>query len=323
MAKKTSKKSPSKSTEKTADTSTLTRVRKAPTYKSFRLQKRIKHPKGSPIGVRRLLERTFRLLWEIKKPLAGVLVVFAFLNIIFVQGFNAPINVAELRVDIENALGENVDRTTQNLTIFGELISGRSDTSVESAGLYRNLMLLFLSLALVWMFRQHTAGNKVTTKAAIYRSTYPLVPTLLVLLVIGLQLLPFAVAASIFSVVVENGIAANGFETAVWILLLILSGLLSFYLTSSSVFALYIVTLPEMTPMKALRSARQLVRHRRFVVMRRLLVLPIIMFIILAGLLLPAIFFAEVIAPWLYFVLGLLGLPFLHAYVYSLYRELL
>lgn len=325
MAAKTTKKpSPKKPTTTKQAEKTTSRVRKAPYYKSFRLQKKLKHPKGQPPQVRRLLEKSFSLLWAVKKPLLGIIIVFAILNLLFVRGLQAPVSINELRGSIEESLGGETDNLSTNLAVFSELINGSDETTApESASIYSSLFVLLLSLALVWLFRQHTAGNKPSTKLAFYRSTYPLVPTVLVILVIGLQLLPFAVVSSLFSIVMNNGIAANGFEVAVWMLLLFSSGILSLYLVSSSVFALYIVTLPDMTPMKALRSARQLVLHRRFVIMRRLIVAPIIMFVILAGLLLPAIFFAGIIAPWVYFGLSLLALPFLHSYVYSLYRELL
>lgn len=273
--------------------------------------------------MRRLVEKSLALLWAIKRPLIGVLIVFALLNLVFVRGFSAPIDVEQVRTNITDTLGDSTDLVATNATILGLVLGTSNEPGTATSGVYQSLFVLLLSLALVWMFRQSSAGNKTTAKESIYKSTYPLVPTVIVLMVIGLQMLPVIIGSSLFSIVIDSGIAATGLEQAIWIFLLLFLALLSLYMISSSVFALYIVTLPDMTPMKALRSARQLVHHRRFAVMRRLLWIPIIMFVILAGLMLPAIFFVGFIAPWLYFVLSLLSVPFVHAYTYSLYRELL
>ena len=91
----------------------------------------------------------------------------------------------------------------------------------------------------------------------------------------------------------------------------------------SSLFALYIVTLPDMTPMMALRSARQLVLSRRLNVLRKLAALPLFIIIVIILLVVPAIYFLPVVAPWLYFALTIMALVFLHAYLFTLYRELL
>ena len=67
--------------------------------------------------------------------------------------------------------------------------------------------------------------------------------------------------------------------------------LLSLYMICSSLFALYIVTLPNVTPMKALRSARQLVLHRRFLVLRKILFMPLALLVLGAIIMIPLIIF--------------------------------
>ena len=92
---------------------------------------------------------------------------------------------------------------------------------------------------------------------------------------------------------------------------------------SSSIFALYIVTLPDMTPLKALRSARQLVRHRRWTVLRKILFLPILLIVVAAIVMLPIIIWTPPLAQWIFFVLTMFAIAAVHAYAYALYRELL
>jgi hypothetical protein len=143
------------------------------------------------------------------------------------------------------------------------------------------------------------------------------------MLVIGLQLLPLVIGASLYSGVINNGIALYTAEKLAWALLCGLLGLLTLYMISSSIFALYIVTLQDMSPLQALRSARGLVRYRRWVVLRKLLCLPIILLIVAAILMLPIILVVTPLAPWIFFILTMFSLAAVHAYMYTLYRELL
>ncbi len=141
--------------------------------------------------------------------------------------------------------------------------------------------------------------------------------------VMGLQLLPATIGNFLFTSVVQANLIVGALEQVLWVLFLLLSVLLSLYLVSSSVIALYIATLPEMTPMRALRQARELVRHRRFSVMRKVIMLAVIFLLVLGLVVLPLIFFAPVVAEWLFLLLTMLAVPFAHGYLFSLYRELL
>ncbi len=152
---------------------------------------------------------------------------------------------------------------------------------------------------------------------------YPVIPTLLVLMVILLQFVPLLIGSSLYNIVVTTGIAVNGAEKFLWAVLFFLTALLSVYMVTSSIFALFIVTLPDMTPMVALRSARQLVLHRRWSVMRKVLFLPIVLLLIGAALIIPLIIFATPIAVGAFYIFSMLCLATVHSYLYTLYRELL
>jgi hypothetical protein len=94
-------------------------------------------------------------------------------------------------------------------------------------------------------------------------------------------------------------------------------------MVTSSVFALYIVTLPNVTPMAALRSARDLVLHRRWLIMRKVLFLPVALLVIAAIIMVPVIILSPAVAEWLFFGLSMLALAVVHSYMYGLYRELI
>ena len=108
-----------------------------------------------------------------------------------------------------------------------------------------------------------------------------------------------------------------------WGLLLLLLVIWSFYMITSSIFAIYIATLPDVRPMQALRSARGLVRHRRWLVMRKVLFMPLALLIIGIVVMLPVIFLLPVLAELIFFLLSMSALVLAHAYMYIFYRELI
>jgi polyferredoxin len=75
--------------------------------------------------------------------------------------------------------------------------------------------------------------------------------------------------------------------------------------------------------MEALKSARELVRYRRWTVMRKLIFLPIFLLVTGAVLIIPLIYFAPVLATITFLLTSMFGLPIIHGYIYRLYRELL
>jgi hypothetical protein len=152
---------------------------------------------------------------------------------------------------------------------------------------------------------------------------YPIIQFFLVLLLIAVELLPFLIGAVIFATVTTGGISSSGLEDFFWGLLFILLATTSLYLICSSLVALYIVTLPEMTPMKAIRSARALVKSRRWLVIRKILFLPLALFIVTGLIMMPFLLGLTVIAGWVFFVLSVIVIAVMNSYMYALYRELI
>jgi hypothetical protein len=144
-----------------------------------------------------------------------------------------------------------------------------------------------------------------------------------VLLFIGLQLLPLVGANLLYGFVATGGVVTTVLEKAVWALLIGSLVLLSLYMVTSSVFALYIVTLPDVKPLEALRAARDLVLYRRWIVMRKVLFLPFILLLIAIIITVPIILISPGVAEWLFFALSMVALAVAQSYIYTLYRELL
>ncbi len=329
MAVKSTTKSTSAKTATPAKAAKNKPVRKIdkPQYKSFRLSKRIRHDAKALPRARKLFAASVRHIFRHKRLFFGILLTQLLLSLIFVKGFGIFTgNFAETKDIVQELFAGDSSLLTgvySSLTLVGVLVTSTNSGSTDVANLYASVLLLIGSLVIVWALRQTHGKARPKFKEAYYNGLYPLVPFLLVMCVVMLQLLPLVLGNALYSIVVSNGIAVTMLEKILWLLVFMFSGLLSLYMISSSVFALYIVTLPNITPMQALRSARQLVLHRRAMVARKVLFLPLGLLLLLVAIMLPIIIYATVIAEAVFFVLTVAALILAHAYMYELYRKLL
>lgn len=78
-----------------------------------------------------------------------------------------------------------------------------------------------------------------------------------------------------------------------------------------------------MTPVRALRSARQLTLHRRWTIIRKILYMIAAISVLIAVIMLPFLLWLPRIAEWVFFAVSPIGLLIPVAYLYNLYRELL
>lgn len=292
-------------------------------YKAFKLQKRIRHPGSKLTGSFRLFKDSLELVMQHWKIFGGITLVYLLLTLLLVSGFGSRLDVPELKTELQTIFtGSTADLTT-GLTLFGLLLGTTNAAASEGGAAYQSMIIIMISLAVIWTLRQVMASQSASVRDAFYKGMYPLVPFVLILLIMGLQLIPFFIGAVMYTAAGSAGVASTLLEQFIWGTLLFLLTLVSLYMLTSSVLALYIVTLPNMRPLAALRSARGLVRHRRWTVMRKILFLPVILLVIGAVITVPLVLFAAPIAHWVFLVLTMSALVVSHAYIYSLYRELL
>lgn len=275
-------------------------------------------------GSFRLFGRAWQHMWRHKKLFGGILAIYALLYIVLVKGLATNFQLSATRDSIEAAVEGGLGNVEMASALFGALIGTAGTTSGDSAGVYQLILFVVVSLSIIWALRQ-TIGGRTSPKIrqAFYNGPSQVVPYVLVLLVVMLQMIPALIGVTLYSIVTGNGIAVGFFEQAVWLILLLAFVSASFFFISSSLFATYIVALPGMTPLQALRSARQLVRHQRWLVMRKVLFLPVMISIIMLLIFMPLVLFAPVIAEVLFLIFILLLLLFSHSYLYILYRELM
>ncbi|HET8709670.1 MAG TPA: hypothetical protein VFL85_05355 [Candidatus Saccharimonadales bacterium] len=297
------------------------RLRPAP-RRFFRFRRRVARPKR--IANAWQISRTVGVLvWQHKKIFLGLALIYGVLNLVLVRGFSGGTDVTALNNQLGQVFGGNFGPLLSSTTVFLSLISTSGNTTSATGGAYQSFLILIMSLATIWALRMVMAGDKIRLRDTFYNGMYPLVPFMLVLLVIVLQSLPLLIGAGIYGLLINQGIAVDAGEQTLTVLVSVALAAVTIYWLCASLFALYIVTLPDMTPMKALRSARELVRYRRWPIIRKLLFLPIAGLIIASAVMLPAILFVPVIAQWLFFVLTMFALIIGNTYMYVLYREML
>jgi hypothetical protein len=292
-----------------------------PVYKLLRL-KRVQHPVVLP-SVWQLSKKTTLLLWRHRGLFLWLGAVYTILNVFFVRGLSGSADVNSLKSQVGQGLQGNTAQLTTGLSAFTGLLASSGNGSSTTAGVYQIMLGLIVSLAVIWALRQAAAGEPMRLKDPFYRGMYPLVPFILVVLVILLQTVPFLVGAGLYGMAMSYGIAINLTEKVLWGLLFAVLTLISVYMLCSSLFALYVVTLPDMTPWKALKNARQLVHYRRPAVFRKLLFLPFALLVIAGVIMAPIVLLVPAAATWAFFLLGMFTLILAHAYLYTLYRELL
>lgn len=290
-------------------------------HKSFRLERRMKVVRTSQVpSAFRLLRNTAGLLKRNWKLFIGITLVYGLLTVVLVRGFGSGTNLSVLKSTLQNS---HANGLATSATLFSYLLGTSGSSSSAAGGTYQTILLIITSLVTIWALRQVLAGKKIRIRDAFYKGTYPLVQFTLVLIVVGLQLIPLLIGSWLYATVVGNGIAASPLEKIVWAILFLLLATLSLYMICSSLFALYIVTLPDMTPMKALRSARELVRFRRWTIMRKIIFLPLALLFVAVIIMIPVILIATVLAQWIFFMLSMLVLVVVNTYMYLLYRALL
>lgn len=253
----------------------------------------------------------------------GLTLIYGLLNLILVQGLASSTDVSSLKHDLNQVFNGHLGTLGSSLGVFVVLVGSAGNGSSQTAGAYQLFLALITSLAVIWSLRQLLANHPLRLRDAYYRGMYPLIPFILVLLIVSLQLLPLLIGSSLYSLVITNGIAVNALEKGLWLVFFLVLALWTLYMISASLFALYIVTLPEMTPMKALRSARELVRGRRWTVLRKILYLPLLLLVVAAIIMVPIIIWLTALAQWVFFLLTMFSLIAIHTYMYNLYRELL
>jgi len=272
-----------------------------------------------------LSKTSLTLLWSYRWLFAGIILIYGIFNVVIVQGLSGGLNVPNISQQVNGLFHGQYKQVSSGLTVYAILLASAGTSSSGSSGGYgyELIAVIMASLAIIWALRTALNQAKIRIRDAYYQGMYPIVPFFGIFLLIGLELLPMLAGIYLYVTAINNSIAVTVVEQLGFALVAIGLSALTIFWLSSSIFALYIVTLPEMTPFKALRSAKDLVRKRRWPIILRLLYLPVALLIVSAIVMLPVIIFLASLAQWVFLILSLIFLAIAHSYVYNFYRELL
>lgn len=300
------------------------RLRRLPRFKSPKMRRQIRANQPRVGGSFRRLGAAFKTVKRYPKLFLGITLVYALLTILLVRGLGGSVNISELKSTLHEAFaGGQFGTAMTTAALFTSLFSSVGSAGLANGAAYQAILLIVVSLTVIWSLRRVYADSPPTLKEAFYKSMYPLIPFILVVLLIGLQLIPMLIGNWLYAAVLSGGIAVALVEKLMWMVVFLVLVGVSLYWLCASLFALFIVTLPDMTPLQAMRNARQLVRYRRWTILRKILFIPVALFVLAAIIMLPFLLWLPVIAEWVFFVLSLFGWILSLIYMYSLYRELI
>lgn len=278
-----------------------------------------------------------KTLWKNRK-------VFGFLALLYAVLTALLVGIASQ--DIYSTLTEAVDTTSGDLfsSAIGEIgkasllfvtsaSGGLSPSMTEAQQIYAGIIALLTWVTSVWLLRNILAGHKVKMRDGLYSAGAPIVSTFIVALVFIIQLLPLALALIGYAAAIATGLLSGGVEAMLFWIAAGLLALLSLYWSTSTFFALVIVTLPGMYPYKALRTAGDLVIGRRLRILLRLLWMIIVAIIIWAIVMIPIIMLDTWLKsmwpvidwiptiPIVLLLLSTLTIIWVSSYVYLFYRK--
>jgi hypothetical protein len=291
-------------------TAASVRVRKATKSQVRKKNKKLVRSGKPVIGSFRLTVQAFGYIKKFWKSLGLIVLIYSLLNLFLASGLisNASSTVGDFQG------GKFADALNGYSSI---LYSGSNQTATM-----QTVLLIIESLVIIWALRHLLSGEQIKVKEAYYHSSTPLIPFVIVLFVIILQLLPLTLGSAVLAIVLSS-ISGNALVETIFSMLFVVLAFWSIYMICSSVFALYIVTLPNMQPRSALRSAKNLVAFRRWQIVRRLLFLPFFIIIFMGVFIVPLIMYARFLVVPAFFMLSMFAVLYFHTYLYSLYKGLL
>lgn len=276
-------------------------------------------------SVWRLLEETIFFIVHQKKIFISLGIIYAIISYVVVGGVS-QVNLVDFKQSSQ-AIGQ----AGQIMVLLGATLSGElSRTSTELQQFLGGIISLIFWLALVWAARMLLAGKKIKVRDALYNSSAPIVPTIMLLCLIALQLLPAAIGLYIFSIAQLEHWVQSGLEVLLFGTVALGLCLVSIYWLSSSLLALVVVALPQTYPGRALSAAKQLVKGQRWRTILYILALLATILLVWIFILVPIIILDSSLGwNWLPLIpltiqlLNAFSLVFASVYFYKMYRNLL
>lgn len=279
----------------------------------------------------------FQTIWRQRRLFGLLVLVYAILS-----GLVVGITSQDVYTQLGDALKTTSDDIFNGnlgeigkagLLLVATISGGANATPTEGQQIYGAIFVLLTWLTTVWLLRNILAGHAVRLRDGLYSAGAPIVATFFVGIILLVQLLPLGLAFVGYSAAVSSGLLSGGVAEMVFWTVASLLGVLSLYWVTSTIIALVVVTLPGMYPMRALRTAGDLVIGRRLRILLRLLWMLLGIVVVWAVVMIPIIIFdtwlksvwsavaGVPIIPLVLLAMGSVTIVWAASYVYLLYRK--
>lgn len=308
-------------------------------HRSFRLTCRrdYKRTLKAP-GYFALTLEVFMYLWKYKTTFIGLAIVIGFFTFVFglVGSQYIYSQVSELMKNTapNDLFGGVSGAISQAGILLFYSVSNGITTKLDSGQVIVGLfMSLYLWLTVIWILRKVTFGKKVKLRDAIYNAGSPIVPTFLVFFTLTVQLIPVALTTIVYFSALQTSFLSTGVELMLGSIAYGLSIILTLYWIIPTLFAVIIVTIPGMYPVKALTISGDLVTGRRLRLIYRSVWMFLVLLLLWAVIMIPIILFDfwikdmfkqilwMPIVPVSLLIMSIFSVIWASSYMYLLYRK--
>lgn len=271
--------------------------RKISPHRSFKRSYREDYVRGLEVpGMMYHIFATFRIIFKNWKLFLPLMVIAVILNALFV-GIMDEANYVQFQDIMDQTSVEVAGGDIGNVAKAGLLListvttGGLSGESSEAAVVFGVLIFLVLWLTTIYLLRHRLAEHEVKLRDGLYNAMTPLISTLLVFVVAVIQCIPIFLLMVVYSAAVQTEFLATPFYALVFFIFAALMMVISGYLLSGTLMALVAVSAPGLYPMKALRTASELMMGRRVKLILRLVALILVLGLTWVMVMLPLILF--------------------------------
>jgi hypothetical protein len=307
-------------------------------HRSFQLTKRRDYSRSLKLpGYFSFTKIVSKTLWQYKRIFIWLAVVYAVLTTLLV-GIGSQDTYSTLTSTLQTTGSEvfqgNLGQIGQAALLFVTIgSSGLTATPTEAQQIYIVFLGLLVWLSTVWLLRNLLAGHKVKMRDGLYNAGAPIISTALVTLVMVVQLLPAGLAAIGFAAASSTGLLNSGVAAMLFWFGAALLVVMSLYWITSTFFALIVVTLPGMYPMRALKTSGDMLVGRRVRILLRILWMMVTIVIAGAVVLIPTILIDTglthiwpavgnaAVVPVVLMLFSVVAFIWAASYIYLLYRR--
>lgn len=265
--------------------------------------------------------RNIRIIRRYWKPFGLATLVYGLLYFVFIRVLT-NVDFNQLNASVVAVFGGGEESIATRTVAVGTLF-GQSAQFDNQTGVLFFVIAMVASLAIIWLLRALWSSRKLKVKEAYYQGMYPFVPVVLVVLVMFLQAIPFSIGTFLFQTAFDQGLAASFIEKLGFVSVLMAGIILSSYWIIGSIMAFYAATVPGKTPLESLDIAKQMLKGRRFAVLKEALIFMVVTGLMILIPMLAVIYVFSQAAVVLAAIFIVISLPWMHMFFYGLYRDLL